>query len=71
VRPHWIETTVGDHGELRLEGLPFDPGQAVEVLVLPKGVGLKSAGNDSLMGSVLEYREPFEPVADEDWDAPR
>ena len=66
---HWRETTIGEHGELVLEGLPFNPGQAVEVLVVSKATGFAGAAGLSLRDSVLEFREPFEPVASEDWDA--
>jgi hypothetical protein len=68
VQAHWTETTVGEHGELVLEGLPFEPGQPVEVLVLSKTAG-STTGSQSLRDSVLEYHEPIEPVASEDWDA--
>ena len=67
----WRETTVGEHGKLVLEGRPFDPGQPVEVLVVSKTAGSKTAGGRSLRESVLEFREPLEPVAGEDWDALR
>ena len=60
---------VGSRGELLLDGLPFEAGQPVEVLVISKSTGLKAGGTSSLRDSVLEYREPFEPVAGEDWDA--
>ena len=69
VQPHWRETTVGEHGELVLEGLPFEPGQPVEVLVVSKSAGSKAAGGRSLRDSVLEYHEPLEPIAGQDWDA--
>jgi hypothetical protein len=69
VEAHWRETTVGEHGELVLDGLPFDPGQAVEVLVVSKGTGSTGAAGLSLRDSVLEFREPLEPVAGEDWEA--
>src|SRR5260370_15175675 len=68
VQAHWSETTVGEHGKLVLEGLPFEPGQPVEVLVLSKAAG-STTGNRSLRGSVLEYLQPLEPVASQDWDA--
>ena len=67
---HWRETTVGEHGELVLEGLPFKPDQPVDVLVVSKAVGSTAAGQD-LRGSVLEFHEPLEPVAGKDWDALR
>jgi hypothetical protein len=63
VQAHWRETTVGEHGELVLEGLPFEPGQPVEVLVVSKTAGSTTTGSRSLRDSVLEYHEPLEPVA--------
>ena len=69
MQAHWRESTVGEHRELVLEGLPFEPGQPVEVLVVSKAAGLTTAGGRSLRDSVLEFREPLEPVASEDWDA--
>ncbi len=69
VQAHWRETIVGEHGELVLEGLPFEPGQPVEVLVVSKTAGSTTGGSRSLRDSVLEFREPLEPVAGEDWDA--
>jgi len=70
VRAHWRETTVGEHGELLLVDLPFEPGQPVEVLVVSRSSSAATEGC-SLQGSVLEYRDPLEPVANEDWDALR
>ena len=71
MQAHWTETTVGEHGELVLEDLPFEPGQPVEVLVISKTAGSTTVGGRSLRDSVLEFREPLEPVASEDWDALR
>ena len=69
VQAHWTEMIVGEHGELVLQSLPFEPGQPVEVLVVSKSAVPKTAGGPSLRDSVLEFREPLEPVASEDWDA--
>ena len=71
MQAHWRETTVGEHGEVILEGLPFEPGQPVEVLVVSKGARLATPGDGTLRDSVLEFREPLEPIASEDWDALR
>jgi hypothetical protein len=71
VQAHWRETKVGEHGGVVLEGLPFEPGEAVEVLVVSKATRLATAQDASLRDSVLEFREPFEPVAIDDWDAVR
>ncbi|HMD71920.1 MAG TPA: hypothetical protein VKF41_11280 [Bryobacteraceae bacterium] len=67
----WKDTAVGPQGDLRLEGLPFEPGQPVEVLVISKTTGSVAAASRSLRDSVTEFRDPLEPVADEDWDALR
>ena len=69
VQAHWTETTVGKRGELVLEGVPFEPGQPVEVLVVSKAEGSTPAGGRSLRDSVVEFHEPLDPVASEDWDA--
>ena len=69
MQAHWRETKVGEHGDLLLKGLPFEPGQPVEVLVVSKTAGSTVTGGRSLRDSVLEFREPLEPVASEDWDA--
>lgn len=71
VAAHWRETTVGAHGELVLEGLPFEPGQPVDVLVVSKAAPLATAGSRSLRDSVIEFLEPLDHVAGEDWDALR
>jgi hypothetical protein len=69
VQAHWRETTVGDHGELVLEDLPFEPGQLVGVLVVSKTAGPTRDAGRGLRDSVIEFHEPLEPVASEDWDA--
>jgi hypothetical protein len=71
VEAHWRETTIGEHGELVLGGLPFKPGQPVDVLVVSKTIGPVIAAGGSVRDSVLEFREPSEPVASEDWEALR
>jgi len=53
-----------------LTGVPFAPGESVDVLIVSKHPSPKPAGR-SLLGSVIEYRNPFAPVAEEDWDALR
>jgi len=66
VQAYWKDTEVGAQGDLRLEGLPFAPGEPVEVMVISKTAG-SEAGR--LRGSVLEFHEPLDPVAGEDWEA--
>jgi hypothetical protein len=62
------EGVVGERGDLLVEGLPFDPGQAVEVFVGLKAAPSLKTQRQTLRGSVLEYRDPLEPVASEAWE---
>jgi hypothetical protein len=68
---HRTEATIGGHGTLLLQNLPFEPGQPVEVLVVSRQRTEAEETSRSLLGSVLEYRDPFQPVADEEWEALR
>jgi len=70
VEARWLEATVGERGELVLENLPFQPGEAVEVLIVSRRAPSPGQGT-GLRDSVLEYREPFDPVASEDWETLR
>ncbi len=64
-----IETTMTDDGVLTLQGLPFQAGEAVEVVIQPL-VSTKPTNKEYLLrGHVVKYDEPFEPVAPDDWEA--
>jgi hypothetical protein len=65
-----IETTVDEHGEVRVTKLPFPVGELVEVIVVPKPA--RRPGNGfPLRGVPIAYDRPTDPVAEEDWDALR
>lgn len=61
-----LETVILPNGELQLKKLPFRPGEAVEVIVLP--LSSKTVEEPlPLANSVLHYEDPTEPVAESDW----
>lgn len=66
---HRIEVVLSEDGKLLLDHLPFQAGQAVEVIVLPVAHPLPSG--HTLHGTVLHYDQPTTPVAEADWDALR
>lgn len=66
-----IETTISKNGELQVIGLPFRPGEKVEVIVLPLRRRKAAAKADGLKNTVLKYEDPTQPVALQDWDALR
>lgn len=62
-----FETIVPETGELQLKLPLFRPGDTVEVIVLPLHRENITADEFPLRHSVIEYLEPTEPVAEEDW----
>jgi hypothetical protein len=65
-----IREKVSPDGSLVITGIPFQPGEEVEINI--KSLPKERTGKDpySLRGSVLKYDHPFEPAAPpEDWDA--
>ncbi len=58
---HRIEAVLTEDGKLSLDRLPFHTGQTVEVTVV-----LVPTEN-SLIGTVVRYDRPTEPVAEADW----
>lgn len=73
---HRIETILTEKGTLILRDLPFQEGDAVEVIILKRriprqGEAPTSDSNSNpypLRGKVIRYDNPAEPVALEDWE---
>ena len=74
LQAHCIETTLTQDGKLILDQLPFRAGETVEVIVLtnPAAQPVESHASPEdrypLRGTVIEYHNPFEPVAEADWE---
>ena len=56
---------MGPDGSLTLNDLPFEAGEEVEVIVARQAPDPRYP----LRGTPLHYIDPFEPVAQGDWDA--
>ena len=54
-------------GRIVIEHLPFRPGDKVDVMLRSRDA--HPSPTEDLTGSVLRYDHPFEPVAEEDWEA--
>lgn len=65
---HRVETKILNNGEISIKGLPFLPGEEVEVIV--KSPRRKKEGDDlyPLRGKPLRYDDPFGSVAEDEWD---
>ncbi len=66
---HRIETTLQQDGKLSLDNLPFNAGEAVEIIILPAQSQVERANRYPLRGTVVRFDHPFEPVAQDEWDA--
>ncbi len=75
---HKIEVVLTEDGTLTLQGLPFQAGDAVEVIVLETKTPQPQASHKSQLKTnpyrlhdtqPYRYDEPTEPVALEDWEA--
>ncbi|MGL5135649.1 MAG: hypothetical protein ACRC78_24230 [Planktothrix sp.] len=65
---HRIEATITDNKTLTLENLPFDSGEEVEIIILSRQGKGSAQKKYALRGTTVEYLEPMEPVAQEDWE---
>ncbi len=64
-----VHSQISVDGTLKLENLPFEPGEAVEVIVLAEERRVREEQRYPLRGKPLTYVNPTEPVADSDWHA--
>lgn len=73
---HHVKTILTENGTLTLRNLPFQEGDAVEVIILKRrslrqGEAPTHHPNSNpypLRGTVYRYDDPTEPVAVEDWE---
>jgi hypothetical protein len=63
-----LEVTIVADGKLEVEGSPLHKGDHVEMIVNRSDLKESANGHYPLRGTPYRYTEPFEPVADTDWD---
>ena len=64
-----LDTNLTHDGTLTLNDLPFQAGDAVEVIIVPRVATTPTQHASPLRGKVLQYDDPTAPVAQEDWGA--
>lgn len=64
-----IETVIAKNRKLTIQGLPFRAGEKVEVIILSQKHKPDARVSYSLRNLPVRYQAPFDPVAEEDWDA--
>jgi hypothetical protein len=63
-----VETTIAPNGSLTIKHLPLPAGEAVEVIILLPERKPDPKSRYPLRGTKVEYRHPYEPVAQDDWE---
>ena len=67
---HRIETEVEQSGTIILHDLPFHEGEKVVVIITTHPAAEAGQGNGyPLRGLAVEYKNPFDSVAEDDWSA--
>ncbi len=70
MKAHRIETTLSENGTLTLKDLPFQAGEAIEVIILERQKPINNSNTHPLRDTVLRYDDPCEPATPlEDWEA--
>jgi hypothetical protein len=64
-----VETTLQQDGTLMLSDLPFQAGEAVEVIILVRSPAVQRENRYPLRGTPVIYTDLTAPVAQEDWEA--
>lgn len=62
MKAYRIETKLTKNGTLILEDLPFQAGEAVEIIILERSSQASDSNPYPLQGKVIHYDEPIEPV---------
>ena len=64
---HRVETTINQDGTLTLEDIPFQAGDAVEVIILERQPKPAGGNHYPLRGQPVRYDAPTESVAEAEW----
>ncbi len=71
MQPYWVETIISPNRVLTLRGVPFRAGEKVEVIVISHSQKRVKAKRYPLRGKRFRYINPFDSVAENEWDATR
>jgi hypothetical protein len=69
MQTYHVETHVTREGAVTITGLPFRPGDEVEVTVRLQPTEANDDKRYPLRGTLTKYLNPFESVAEDDWEA--
>lgn len=61
------EFTIGTKGVLTLKDLPFNVGEKIEVIIIPRTQRQHDEQRYPFWGKPITYMNPVDPVAEADW----
>jgi len=64
-----VETVLQSNGTVTLHHLPFQAGELIEIIVLARSAEAEICKSYPLRGMDIQYVQPTEPVAQDDWEA--
>ena len=64
-----VETTISQNRVITLRGIPFSPGERVEVIILNYPRQSRGRQRYPLHGKPVRYSRPFDSVAVDEWQA--
>lgn len=62
------EFTMEKKGTLTLNNLPFNAGEKIEVIIIPRSRGQFNEKRYPFWGKPITYINPTDPVAETDWE---
>lgn len=62
IKAHRIEATLTKNGTLTIKNLPFQAGDAVEIIILERHSRPLNSCPYPLSGTVIRYDDPLEPA---------
>ena len=62
-----VETTLEQDGKVTLDDLPLHAGDSIEVIILVRSA-ISGPNAYPLSGTPVQYIDPTEPVAEQDWE---
>lgn len=63
------EVTMGKSGVLTLKNMPFNVGEKIEVILIPRSKIKHNKDCYPFRGKPITYIDPTDPVAETDWEA--
>jgi hypothetical protein len=62
------EHTMKKNGALSIKNLPFNVGEKIEVIIIPRSKFKSDKKKYPFWGKPITYLNPTDPVAETDWD---